>query len=95
MKKTNNVREVALETLLTIEKNQAYSHLLLNSMIKKNHVKEIDIPLLTEMVYGTLQRKDTIDFYLAPFLKNAKKICMLIEKFDYEMSVISEYHFEK
>jgi 16S rRNA (cytosine967-C5)-methyltransferase len=74
MKKTNNVREVALETLLTIEKNQAYSHLLLNSMIKKNHVKEIDIPLLTEMVYGTLQRKDTIDFYLAPFLKNAKKI---------------------
>lgn len=73
MKKTNNVREVALETLLTIEKDQAYSHLLLNSMIKKNQVKEIDIPLLTEIVYGTLQRKDTIDFYLAPFMKKAKK----------------------
>ncbi|MDX8288316.1 16S rRNA (cytosine(967)-C(5))-methyltransferase RsmB [Metabacillus indicus] len=71
--KKNNVRETALETLLMIEKNQAYSHLLLNSMIKKHGVKEIDIPLLTEIVYGTLQRRDTLDFYLAPFIKNAKK----------------------
>ncbi|MGP1907454.1 16S rRNA (cytosine(967)-C(5))-methyltransferase RsmB [Metabacillus sp. JX24] len=71
--KKNNVRVTALETLLMIEKNQAYSHLLLNSMIKKHGVKEIDIPLLTEIVYGTLQRRDTLDFYLAPFIKNAKK----------------------
>jgi 16S rRNA (cytosine967-C5)-methyltransferase len=74
MKKTTNVRDVAVETLLQIEKNQAYSNLLLNSMIKKHQVNEKDIGLLTEIVYGTLQRRDTLDYFLAGFLIKAKKI---------------------
>ena len=68
------VRDVAVEILLQIEKNQAYSNLLLNSMIKKHQVNTKDISLLTEIVYGTLQRRDTLDFYLESFLKKAKKI---------------------
>jgi 16S rRNA (cytosine967-C5)-methyltransferase len=74
MKKQTNVRDVAVETLLQIEKNQAYSNLLLNSMIMKHHVTEKDIGLLTEIVYGTLQRRETLDYLLAGFLKKAKKI---------------------
>ncbi|MFC0271244.1 16S rRNA (cytosine(967)-C(5))-methyltransferase RsmB [Metabacillus herbersteinensis] len=74
MKKLTNVRDVALETLLLVEKNQAYSNLLLNSMIKKHSVKEKDIPLLTELVYGTLQRKETLDYFLTPFIKKANKL---------------------
>ncbi|MGM0873619.1 MAG: 16S rRNA (cytosine(967)-C(5))-methyltransferase RsmB [Bacillota bacterium] len=74
MKKQTNVRDVAVETLLQIEKNQAYSNLLLNSMIKKHQVSEKDIGLLTEIVYGTLQRRETLDYFLAGFLKKAKKI---------------------
>jgi len=73
MTKTN-VRNVALEILLQIEKNQAYSNLLLNQMIKKHEVKGKDVGLLTEIVYGTIQRRDTLDFYLAPFLKKSKKL---------------------
>ncbi|MEH7234821.1 16S rRNA (cytosine(967)-C(5))-methyltransferase RsmB [Bacillus sp. JJ1562] len=73
MTKTN-VRNVALEILLHIEKNQAYSNLLLNQMIKKHDVKGKDVGLLTEIVYGTIQRRDTLDFYLAPFLKKSKKL---------------------
>ncbi|MCC3357521.1 16S rRNA (cytosine(967)-C(5))-methyltransferase RsmB [Bacillus sp. REN16] len=73
MTKTN-VRDVALEILLQIEKNQAYSNLLLNQMIKKHEVRGKDIGLLTEIVYGTIQRRDTLDFYLAPFLKKSKKL---------------------
>lgn len=73
-KKQMNVRDVAVETLLQIEKNQAYSNLLLNTMIKKYHVKDKDIALLTEIVYGTLQRQKTLDYFLAGFLKKAKKI---------------------
>jgi 16S rRNA (cytosine967-C5)-methyltransferase len=69
-----NVREAALEILLSIEKNQAYSNLLLNKMIEKNNIKGKDIGLLTEIVYGTIQRRDVLDFYLAPFLKNKKKM---------------------
>lgn len=74
MKKTTNVRDVAVETLLQIEKNQAYSNLLLNSMIKKHQINDKDIGLLTEIVYGTLQRRDTLDFYMAGFIKKSKKI---------------------
>ena len=73
-KQPNSVRDVAVETLLQVEKNQAYSNLLLNSMIKKHKVNEKDIALLTEIVYGTLQRRETLDYFLAGFLKKAKKI---------------------
>lgn len=69
MKQTNNVREVALQTLLAIEKNHSYSNLLLNNMIKKYQLHRKDIALLTEIVYGTIQRRDTLDYYLKPFLK--------------------------
>ncbi|MED4401609.1 16S rRNA (cytosine(967)-C(5))-methyltransferase RsmB [Metabacillus fastidiosus] len=72
--KKNNVRDVALEALLQVEKNQAYSNLLLNAFIKKHAVDKKDIPLFTELVYGTLQRRDTLDFFLEPFLKNSKKL---------------------
>jgi 16S rRNA (cytosine967-C5)-methyltransferase len=72
--KSKNVREVALEALLAIEKNQAYSNLLLNKMIEKYQLSSKDVGLLTEMVYGTIQRRDTLDYYLRPFLKKANKL---------------------
>ncbi|GLB59405.1 16S rRNA (cytosine(967)-C(5))-methyltransferase RsmB [Cytobacillus sp. NCCP-133] len=76
MKKQDNknVREAALDLLETIEKNQSYSNLLLNNAIKKNEISQKDIGLLTELTYGTLQRRMTLDFYLIPFLKGNKKV---------------------
>lgn len=71
---TKNVRETALDLLETIEKNQAYSNLLLNQTIKKNHLPIQDVGLLTELTYGTLQRKLTLDFFLKSFLKKNSKI---------------------
>ncbi|GER70413.1 ribosomal RNA small subunit methyltransferase B [Weizmannia acidilactici] len=67
-----NVREAALELLETVEKNQSYSNLMLNSYIEKYGFAGPDAGLLTEIAYGTLQRKQTLDFFLAPFLR--KKI---------------------
>ncbi|WP_316569043.1 16S rRNA (cytosine(967)-C(5))-methyltransferase RsmB [Neobacillus sp. YIM B06451] len=72
--KRKNVRETALDLLEAIEKNQAYSNLLLHHTIEKNQLPQKDIGLLTELTYGTLQRSMTLDYYLAPFLKNPKKI---------------------
>ncbi|WP_174733880.1 16S rRNA (cytosine(967)-C(5))-methyltransferase RsmB [Mesobacillus harenae] len=69
-----NVREVALELLETIEKSQSYSNLLLNNQIKKNQINPKDVGLLTELVYGTLQRKMTLDYFLKGFIKNDKKL---------------------
>jgi 16S rRNA (cytosine967-C5)-methyltransferase len=70
--KKKNVRETALDILEGIEKNQSYSNLLLNHEIKKNELEQKDIPLLTELTYGTLQRKITLDFFLAPFISKKK-----------------------
>ncbi|MDQ0270288.1 16S rRNA (cytosine(967)-C(5))-methyltransferase RsmB [Cytobacillus purgationiresistens] len=76
MKKTEkkNVRETVLELLEMIEKNQSYSNILLNHAINKNKINSKDIGLLTELTYGTLQRRMNLDYYLQPFLKNPKKI---------------------
>lgn len=68
-KKKKNVREAALEVLETIDKQQSYSNLLLNQVIKKYEITGPDKGLLTELVYGTIQRKLTLDYYLQPFLK--------------------------
>lgn len=74
MTSKKNVRESALDILETINNNQAYSNLLLNNAIKKNEIPAKDVGLLTELVYGTLQRKMTLAYYLQPFLKNSKKM---------------------
>ncbi|WP_280769039.1 16S rRNA (cytosine(967)-C(5))-methyltransferase RsmB [Salipaludibacillus daqingensis] len=68
-KPQGNVREAALDVLLKIEKNQAYSNLLLNDTIKKLTVSTKDVPLLTEIVYGTIQQQKKIDFYLEAYSK--------------------------
>jgi 16S rRNA (cytosine967-C5)-methyltransferase len=69
MSRKHNVRESALDILEAVEKNQSYSNLLLNNVIKKHEIDKKDIGLLTELTYGTLQRKMTLDYYLQPFLK--------------------------
>jgi 16S rRNA (cytosine967-C5)-methyltransferase len=72
--KKKNVREAAMDLLDAIEKNQSYSNLLLNTTIEKNNISPLDIGLLTELTYGTLQRRMALDFFLKPFIKNSKKL---------------------
>ncbi|OCS87622.1 16S rRNA (cytosine(967)-C(5))-methyltransferase RsmB [Caryophanon tenue] len=65
-----NVRDAALTILLTVDKSQAYSNLLLNQTIEKYNIKDAkDRGLLTELTYGTLQYKYTLDYYLEPFIR--------------------------
>lgn len=68
-KLTGNVRDAALSILWAVENQQAYSNLLLNDTINKYDLSEKDRGLLTELTYGTLQRKLTLDFYLKPYIK--------------------------
>ncbi|MCY9414791.1 16S rRNA (cytosine(967)-C(5))-methyltransferase, partial [Bacillus haynesii] len=65
----NNVREVALDALVKLDQNQAYSNLLLQSVMKANDLSDKDRGLLTELVYGTLQNKLALDYMLKPFIK--------------------------
>lgn len=69
-----NVRDAALTILLAIDKNQAYSNLLLNQTINKYKIEHKDRALLTEITYGTLQHKLTLDYYLEPFIRGKMEL---------------------
>ncbi|QIC48748.1 16S rRNA (cytosine(967)-C(5))-methyltransferase RsmB [Lysinibacillus sphaericus] len=66
-----NVRDAVLSILLAVDKNQAYSNLLLNETIKRHKIEAKDRALLTELTYGTLQHKMTLDYYLEPFIRGS------------------------
>lgn len=70
----NSVRFVALTLLERVDKGGAYSNLVVKEAIEKSKLNSKDARLLTEMVYGTISQQLRLDFYLAPFLKQAKKI---------------------
>lgn len=59
----DKTREVALKTLYKIDKEETYSNLALDEMIKqnKNNLDSRDIGLISEIVYGTVSWKLTID----------------------------------
>jgi 16S rRNA (cytosine967-C5)-methyltransferase len=67
------VREVAIDVINQVFNQGAYSNLLLNETIKTQELNKKDIGLLTELVYGTIQYKITLDYYLNSFI-GAKKI---------------------
>lgn len=70
----NNVRQIALQLLMRIEKEGGFSHLIISQAMEKEKIAIIDENLLTEIVYGTMENKLLLDFYLEPFIKKQKKI---------------------
>jgi 16S rRNA (cytosine967-C5)-methyltransferase len=71
MQKT--VREAALNILVRVGQGGGYSNLLIRQEIEGDHLNRKDVALLTELVYGTLQRRDTLEYYLSPFVKKRVK----------------------
>ena len=61
-------RELAMDILVRVEQEQAYSNLLLNQALQKANLPRSEAGLATELVYGTIQRLNTIDYYLGLFL---------------------------
>lgn len=70
---TQSVRELAFQTIQEIFNDYAYSNLRINEVLSAGNVSNIDKPLYTELVYGTVKRKLTLDFYLRPFVKTKIK----------------------
>ncbi len=73
-KTKRTVRGLALELIEKIHKQNAYSPLLLNQSIDRHRLEGRDAALLTQLVYGVLQRELTLDFYLRGFLKPNQKL---------------------
>ncbi|TGB04891.1 16S rRNA (cytosine(967)-C(5))-methyltransferase RsmB [Halobacillus salinus] len=68
------LRETALTLLTRIGEQGGFSHVLLDQEINKQQLSRQDGGLLTEIVYGTLQRRDLIDYQIQPFISKQKKI---------------------
>lgn len=68
-----NARELALQTLTDILINGAYSNHALNEQIEKSDLTIQDKNFMTELVYGTLQHQQLLNFYATPFFNGKVK----------------------
>lgn len=67
-------RYLTVEILEEVEVEGAYSNLLLRKVIDNHDLSNEEANLLTELVYGVLQRKMSLDYQLEPFLKKQKNL---------------------
>lgn len=67
-------RYLAMEVLDRVEKSQSYSNIELNHNLSASKLSPEDKALTSRLVYGVLQRKMTLDFYLSDFLSSKRKI---------------------
>ncbi|WP_211184409.1 16S rRNA (cytosine(967)-C(5))-methyltransferase RsmB [Paenibacillus lemnae] len=58
-----------MDVLTQVEQEGAYSNLLLNSALNKAVLEKGDAGLATELVYGTIARMNTLDYFLDRFVK--------------------------
>ncbi|GIP32953.1 16S rRNA (cytosine(967)-C(5))-methyltransferase RsmB [Paenibacillus sp. J2TS4] len=61
-------RELAVELLTRVDRERSYSNLLLNQMLRKYKLERLEAAFATELVYGTIQRRNTIDYFLGRFV---------------------------
>jgi len=82
-----NARELALQTLTDILVDGAYSNHALSEYIEKNELTVQDKNFMTELVYGTLQHEQLLNFYATPFFNGKVKawIRILIQMTLYQM----------
>ncbi|MFD2612924.1 16S rRNA (cytosine(967)-C(5))-methyltransferase RsmB [Paenibacillus gansuensis] len=66
--RTPSARELAMDILTRIETEHSYSNLLLNQSLQKHELERQEAGLVTELVYGTIQRMNTIDYFLDRFV---------------------------
>ena len=54
----------ALNTLMDITRQDAYAQLALSARLRESRLSRLDRDFVTELVYGTLERLITLDYYL-------------------------------
>ena len=74
MTKVETARSLALAVLEDVFVNQAYSNIALNKHLKVSQLSVADKGLVTEIVYGTVARKLTLEWYLSHFIQDRDKL---------------------
>ena len=66
-------REVALNVLIDVLIDKAYSNHALNEQLKKSDLSLQDKAFVTELVYGTLKQQSRLGFYMEPYVRGRLK----------------------
>ena len=85
-----SARYLALELLLKIHRQKTYSNIGLNQILKKYSLLPQDERLLTNLVYGVLQHRMTLEYWLEPFIKEAKQV----DDWVYELLLLAIYQLK-
>lgn len=67
-----NCRELAVKILDRVLNEGAYSNIVLSKELNESELSDKDKALLTEIVYGVLRRKKTLDIIISNFVKDIK-----------------------
>ncbi|AOR23229.1 16S rRNA (cytosine(967)-C(5))-methyltransferase RsmB [Clostridium taeniosporum] len=67
-----NCRNLAVKILKRVIDEGAYSNIILSNELNEANLDERDRALLTELVYGVLRRKKTLDLTIANFVRDIK-----------------------
>ena len=70
----NQARGLALLVLENVFEDGAYSNIALNQELSHTTLSPKDKSLVTEIVYGTVARKITLEWYLAHYIKDRDKL---------------------
>ena len=74
MTKVETARNLSLAVLEDVFIHQAYSNIALNKHLKGSRLSVADKGLVTEIVYGTVARKLTLEWYLSHFIQDRDKL---------------------
>jgi 16S rRNA (cytosine967-C5)-methyltransferase len=80
-------RGQALEVLEEVFQEGAYSNIALNAHLSKSYLTDKDKALVTEIVYGTVARKITLEWILAHVIEDRDKL----EPWVYDLLLLSLY----
>lgn len=64
-----SARQLAFDVLRKVIREQSYSNLAVNSVLQQNHLSGEERSFFTALVYGTIERKITLDYELSLYLK--------------------------
>ena len=90
MTKVETARSLALEVLEDVFIQQAYSNIALNKHLKGSQLSAADKGLVTELVYGTVARKLTLEWYISHFIEDRDKL----DSWLYVLLLMSTYQLQ-
>lgn len=71
--KNVNPRRIALNILIDVEENKAFSNIAINKHIKKSNLTSLDRRFISQLVYGVLENKLYLDYIIKNFSKTKMK----------------------